>query len=92
MNARHNVPRVGRAVIYTMANVPIQVPPNRLRELREGRDLKPYDLAAKLRVDPSTIYRWERDGGIPDPLKLELAEFFGVTGAYLMGWPERVAA
>jgi transcriptional regulator with XRE-family HTH domain len=68
-----------------------QLPANRLRELREARDLKLYDLAARFRVDPSTVYRWETVR-VPDEAKLQLAEFYGVTVAYLMGWPEKVAA
>ena len=65
---------------------------NRLRELRESRDLKPHDLAVKLRVDPSTVYRWERTGIVPDEVKFELADFYGVTVTYLMGWPEKAVA
>jgi transcriptional regulator with XRE-family HTH domain len=67
--------------------------PNRLRELREARDLKRHDIAARLRVDPSTVYRWE-DGRaqVPDEAKLNLAKFYGVTVSYLMGWPESSAA
>lgn len=61
---------------------------NRLRELRLERDLKLYDIAAYLRVDTSTVSRWEKGGSIPDDAKLRLAEFFGVTVAYLMRWPE----
>ncbi|MGH2955100.1 MAG: helix-turn-helix domain-containing protein [Solirubrobacterales bacterium] len=69
-----------------------QLPPNRLRELRNGRDLKLYDLAALLRVDPATIFRWEAgDTAIPDWAKLALAEFFKVEPTYLMGWDEVAA-
>ena len=65
--------------------------PNRLRQLREGRDLKLYDLASALRVDTSTIYRWEQGNAIPDRRKLQLADFFGVPVAYLMGWEQEAA-
>lgn len=68
-------------------------PPNRLRELREDRDLKRYDIAALYRVDQSTVYRWEAGlSAVPDDVKLELADFYGVTVARLMGWPETAAA
>lgn len=69
--------------------MPAQLPPNRLRELREARDLKVYDIAVLVRRDTSTIYGWETgEGRIPDDIKLELAEFYGVTAAYLMGWED----
>jgi transcriptional regulator with XRE-family HTH domain len=61
---------------------------NRLRELREARGLKLYDIAALLRVDPSTVNRWEtgRVSNVPDDAKLALARFFDVSVAHLMGW------
>lgn len=71
------------------------LPPNRLAELRRGAGFKLYDIASKLRVDPSTVYRWERgDTTMPDSHKLTLARLYGVSPAYLMGWdsPEDVAA
>lgn len=68
-------------------------PENRLRELREARELERYDISARFRVDPATVSRWERGiSTIPDAVKLELADFYGVTPAYLMGWPETAAA
>jgi transcriptional regulator with XRE-family HTH domain len=70
-----------------------ELPRNRLKELRDKRDLKPYDIAARFRVDQSTVARWENGTSrVPDELKLQLADFYGVTPAYLMGWPEQVAA
>ncbi len=69
------------------------IPPNRLRELRQERDLKLYDIAARYRKDPSTVMRWESGHSmVPDEIKLDLASFYGVTVAHLMGWPESVAA
>lgn len=66
---------------------------NRLRELREARGLKLYDISAAIRVDPGTVSRWERGiSPIPDEAKLQLAEFFDVTRPYLMGWDEPAAA
>ena len=61
---------------------------NRLRELREKRSLKLYDIAALIRRDPATISRWENGetATIPDDIKLKLAEYYGVSPAYLMGW------
>lgn len=66
--------------------VQTQRPVNRLRELRQAKGLKLYDLAAELRVDPSTISRWETKGSIPDEYKPALAELLEVSIAYLMRW------
>lgn len=69
-----------------------QLPANRLKELRQGRELKTYDIASELRVDPGTVWRWENGATqVPDWAKLRLAALFGVTPSYLMGW-EEVAA
>lgn len=80
------------------SNMPAQddvraLPPNRLRELREAKGLKPYHIAARYSFDPSTVWRWETGrSDVPDEIKLRLAELYGVTPAYLMGWPEQAAA
>lgn len=64
-----------------------QAAPNRLKELRERRGLKHYDIAARMRVDQSTVYRWESGrGAIPDDRKLALAEVLEVSVGDLMGW------
>lgn len=35
------------------------------------------------------MYRYEQgQANVPDDVKARLAEFFGVTRAYLMGWDE----
>lgn len=75
-----------------------QLPANRLRELREARGWKPYNVAHLLgemtgeTVDPSTVYRWERGGTINDADKFALAELYGVTPTYLMGWDDEPVA
>lgn len=70
-----------------------QLPRNRLAEVREARDLKRYDIASHLRVDPSTIYRWEiHETPVPDWAKESLAEFYDLSIAYLMGWESEAAA
>lgn len=66
---------------------------NRLRELREGKELKRQELAVELGVDPSTVYRWETGGvEITDETKDRLADFFKVSKAHLMGWDRIPAA
>ncbi len=70
-----------------------QLPPNRLRELRDKRGLKYKHLAVEFGVDPSTVWRWESGRSpIPDQIKFDLADFYGVTVTDLMGWPEAIAA
>lgn len=63
--------------------------PNRLAELRQATGLRLVQVAAKLDVDQSTVYRYEQgQTPVPDPVKATLAELYGVTRAYLMGWDE----
>lgn len=73
-----------------------QLPENRLGELVEKRGKRLAHVAAHCDVDQSTVYRW-REGktAIPDTQKHVLAEYFGVSIPYLMGWddePTRAAA
>lgn len=44
--------------------------------------------------DPMTVYRWERgEIQIPDSAKVKLADLFGVSISWLMGWdPDKEAA
>lgn len=73
--------------------MPRQLSKNRLRELREAHDLKLWELSAVAERDASMIHRYETGTTrIPDDLKLRLAEHFGVTVAYLMGWDEEEVA
>ena len=46
--------------------------PSRLKLIREHRLAKLFD------VDPSTIWRWKRDGILPEPIKI----------GGIVGWPE----
>lgn len=60
---------------------------NRLSSLRDARELSRVDIASKLRVSERTVYRWESgEVTIPDRHKLSLAELFGVSVVWLMGW------
>lgn len=64
-------------------------PPNRIAQLREASGLLRVDVAAKLRVGEVTVVRWENGtSGVPDRHKLALAEMFGVSVIWLMGWED----
>ena len=68
---------------------------NRLAELRREHGLKLVEVAAHINKDQSVVYRYETGTvQIPDDVKARLADLFGVTRAYLMGWdePERCAS
>ena len=63
------------------------MPQNRIAELRETRSLTQHAIAERLGVHESTVSRWESGScAIPDPRKQELAELFGVSVSFLMGW------
>ena len=49
-----------------------------LKKLREGEGLTQDQLAAKVGVSPSTIFRWEKGRHIPHPERLKkLNRIFG---------------
>lgn len=65
----------------------VTLPPNRLRELADRDDRRLSVIAAHCDVDQSTVHRWrEGKSAIPDTQKLRLADFFGVSVSFLMGW------
>lgn len=69
-----------------MHGMQTQLPQNRLNELIERDSVKPVHLAAHCDVDQSTLWRWRRNGPIPDEQKLRLAAYFDVSVPFLMGW------
>jgi len=59
---------------------------NRLRDLREDRDLKQKDLAQLLQVHQTTYSDYELDRlNIPVTVLHALADFYGVSIDYLLG-------
>ena len=57
----------------------------KLKFLREDKGLKQEDLARIMRVDRSTVGKWESDSSKPDFDKvLKLAEYFSVTTDFLL--------
>lgn len=68
------------------------MPPNRIANCRAASGLKLSEVAGRLGVDQSTVWRWEKTGRVPDERKQQLAAMFRVSVAYLMGWDEVVDA
>ena len=59
---------------------------NRIRDLREDRNLRPADLAAATGIDQRTISNYETEKTYPDSHALIiLADYFGVSIDYLVG-------
>ena len=58
---------------------------NRLRDLREDRDLKQKDIAALLKIHQTTYSDYELgELNIPVPVLHMLADFYGVSVDYLL--------
>jgi transcriptional regulator with XRE-family HTH domain len=65
------------------------MPENRIRELRDEHGMSQAALAGHMEVDGSTVSRWERGKQpIPDVAKVRIAELFGVSVPWLMGWTD----
>lgn len=63
---------------------------NRIRDLREDRDLRQVDVAAATGIDQKTLSNYETGKTNPDSYAIiKLAEFFGVTSDYLLGIADR---
>lgn len=63
---------------------------NRIRALREDRDLRQIDVAKATNIDQQTLSNYETGKTNPDSFAIiKLAEFFGVTCDYLLGVSER---
>ena len=59
---------------------------NRIRNLREDRDLRQSDLAKAVGIDQRTISNYETGKSNPDSYALiKLADFFNVSIDYLVG-------
>ncbi len=57
----------------------------RLKELRQSRDMTQNELAEKLFVSSKTISKWEKDGSVPETDTLiQIGELFNVTLDYLL--------
>lgn len=59
---------------------------NRIKNLREEKNMKQEDLAKILSISSSAVGMYERDEREPnDEITLKLAEYFGVSTDYLLG-------
>lgn len=62
---------------------------NRLKELRQNRDVMQLELAKTLNVHKTTISNWENGKRFPDEDMLnKIAEYFNVSMNYLLGKDE----
>lgn len=60
---------------------------NRIRELREDRDLRQIDVSRATGIDQKTLSNYETGRTNPDSYAIvRLADFFGVTTDYLLGY------
>lgn len=59
---------------------------NRIKELREDRDLRQIDVATDTGIDQRTLSNYETGKTNPDSFAIiKLAEFFNVSADYLLG-------
>ena len=59
---------------------------NRIKDLREDRDLRQVDVAEAVRIDQRSLSNYETGKTNPDSeTVIRLARFFGVTCDYLLG-------
>ena len=59
---------------------------NRIKELREDRDLRQIDVAEKTGIDQRTLSNYETGKTNPDSYSIiKLAEFYHVSCDYLLG-------
>lgn len=59
---------------------------NRIKELREDRDLRQIDVSEKTGIDQRTLSNYETGKTNPDSYAIiKLAKFYGVTCDYLLG-------
>ena len=62
---------------------------NRLKELRKEKKLSQKEIAKEMNISEKTLSRWENEESQIKPEKAQqLAEFFGVSVGYLLGYSE----
>ena len=60
----------------------------RLRKLREEKELSQVDAANKIGVSKQTLYKYEKDiiTNIPSDVIEKMADIYGTSPAYILGW------
>ena len=59
---------------------------NRLRDLREDRDLRQIDVSKAIGIDQRTLSNYETDKTNPDSFAIiKLCDFYNVSADYLLG-------
>lgn len=59
---------------------------DRLKELREEREILSKDFAKIMNVEPSTVTNWEKGNRFPkEDVLIKLADYFDVSVDYLLG-------
>lgn len=67
--------------------------PERLKELRENKNLLSKDFAAIMNVEPATITNWEKGNRFPkDDVLVKIADYFGCSIDYLLGRTDNPSA
>ena len=62
---------------------------NRIKELRKQRNLSQRALSEQIGVNIRTVQRWERgEGAMKPPTAEGVANFFGVSVGYLLGYSQ----
>ena len=65
----------------------MEMPKNRIRDLREDLDLRQIDVANATGIDQKTLSNYETGKTNPDSYSIiKLAEFFHVTTDYILGY------
>lgn len=61
---------------------------DRIKKLREDRDMTQVELADKIDASKQTVYKYENNvvTNIPSDTIEKIAKVFNVSEAYLMGW------
>lgn len=63
---------------------------NRIKELRKQRKLSQRALSEQIGVNIRTVQRWERgEGTMKSPTAEGVANFFGVSAGYLLGYSQK---
>jgi len=65
----------------------MEMPKNRIRDLREDLDLRQIDVANATGIDQKTLSNYETGKTNPDSYSIiKLAEFFHVSTDYILGY------